>query len=296
MCVLTVPSALDRPYDRIHAHRHRRRWNLEGIAMARRLSTGVDEFFGPWSPRWTAAIAAAAHSTDPEPLLRPVLCELGFDGLTYIVLAPTCAGGYRARYLWSTTPPSWASRYRECGYACVDPRVTMTARRLSPVIWDAADAESDRSVRRFLGDAARYGVRSGFALSLHDASNARVVVALDSGMSPVSESRRASVADMLGNLMLFAVALHERVLRPRCNALGEVAPANAHGLTYRERQCLRMAANGLTSGDIGGKLGIAERSVNFHMSNVLRKMEALNRPEAIAKALARGVLQAGAIA
>jgi len=32
------------------------------------------------------------------------------------------------------------------------------------------------------------------------------------------------------------------------------------------------------------------------MRNVLRKMEALNRPEAIAKALARGVLQAGAIA
>ena len=66
-------------------------------------------------------------------------------------------------------------------------------------------------------------------------------------------------------------------------------------LTHRERQCLGMAANGLTSGDIGGKLGIAERTVNFHMGNVLRKMEALNRAEAIAKALARGVLQAGAI-
>ena len=66
-------------------------------------------------------------------------------------------------------------------------------------------------------------------------------------------------------------------------------------LTHRERQCLGMAANGLTSGDIGGKLGIAERTVNFHMGNVLRKMAALNRTEVIAKALARGVLQAGAI-
>lgn len=52
-----------------------------------------------------------------------------------------------------------------------------------------------------------------------------------------------------------------------------------------------MATKGLTSGDIGGKLGIAERTVNFHIGNVLRKMEALNRPEAIAKAVARGVLQ-----
>jgi DNA-binding CsgD family transcriptional regulator len=54
-----------------------------------------------------------------------------------------------------------------------------------------------------------------------------------------------------------------------------------------------MAANGMTSGDIGGKLGIAERTVNFHMRNVLRKLDALNRPEAIAKALTRGVLQSG---
>ena len=72
------------------------------------------------------------------------------------------------------------------------------------------------------------------------------------------------------------------------------ASPGARGLTARERQCLRMAANGLTSGDIGGKLGISERTVNFHMRNVLRKLDALNRPEAIAKALTRGLLPSGA--
>jgi DNA-binding CsgD family transcriptional regulator len=264
--------------------------------MAHRHEAGFDDFFEPWSPRWTAAIAAAAHASDPEPLLRPILSEVGFDGLTCIVLAPAYAGRQRALYLWSTAPLSWATRYREFGYADVDPRVTMTAERVAPVIWDAAAVEGDGSVRRFLADAARFGMRSGFAVSFRDASDTRVVVALDSTISPISEARCASVVGRLGNLMLLAAALHERVLRPRCNMLADVAPGDAHGLTHREGQCLRMAANGLTSGDIGGKLGIAERTVNFHMRNVLRKMEALNRPEAIAKALARGVLQAGAIA
>jgi len=264
--------------------------------MTRMHAAGFDEFLEPWSPRWTAAIAAAAHATDPEPLLRPILSEVGFDGLTCIVLAPAYAGRQRALYLWSTAPMSWATKYRECGYSGVDPRVTMTAQRLSPVIWDAADVESDWSVSRFLADAARFGVRSGFAVSFRDASDTRVVVALDSTLSPISEARRASVVGRLGNLMLLAVALHERVLRPRCNALAAVDSGDAHGLTHREGQCLRMAANGLTSGDMGNKLGIAERTVNFHMRNVLRKMEALNRPEAIAKALARGVLRTGAIA
>jgi DNA-binding CsgD family transcriptional regulator len=264
--------------------------------MIRTPPAAFDGFFEPWSPLWTAAIAAAAHATDPEPLLRPILSEAGFDGLTCIVLAPAYAGRQRALYLWSTAPMSWATKYRECGYARVDPRVTMTAQRLSPVIWDAADAESDWSVRRFLADAARFGVRSGFAVSFRDASDTRVVVALDSTLSPISEARFASVVGKLGTLMLLAVALHERVLRPRCNALADAVPGDAHGLTHREGQCLRMAASGLTSGDMGNKLGIAERTVNFHMRNVLRKMEALNRPEAIAKALARGVLRTGAIA
>ena len=264
--------------------------------MAHGHSTAFDQSLEPWAPRWTAAIAAAAHANDPEPLLRPVLSELGFDGLTCIVLAPASADSQRSLYLWSTSPPCWATKYREFAYACVDPRVTMTARRLSPVIWDAADVEGNWSVRRFLADAARYGARSGFAVSFRDASNTRVVVALDSAMSPISETRCASIAGMLGNLMLFAAALHERVLRPRCNAITDVAPGHPSVLTHREGQCLRMAANGLTSGDIGGKLGIAERTVNFHMRNVLRKMDAANRPEAIAKALARGVLLMGAIA
>lgn len=264
--------------------------------MAHEHSATLGEHLEPWAPRWTAAIAAAARANDPEPSLRPVLSEFGFDGLTCIVLAPGGAGGLRALYLWSTAPLCWATRYRECAYASVDPRVTLTARRLSPVIWDGADVEGDWSVRRFLGDAARYGARSGFAVSFLDASNTRAIVALDSTVSPISATRCASIAAMLGNLMLFAAALHERVLRPRCNAISNVASDDASVLTHREGQCLRMAANGLTSGDIGGKLGIAERTVNFHMHNVLRKMEAVNRPEAIAKALARGVLLAGVIA
>lgn len=57
-----------------------------------------------------------------------------------------------------------------------------------------------------------------------------------------------------------------------------------------------MAANGLTSADIAAKLGIAQRTVGFHLRHVFQKLGALNRPEAIAKAAARGMLGTGAIA
>jgi DNA-binding CsgD family transcriptional regulator len=250
----------------------------------------------PWPPQWSAAVAAAACAADPEPLLRPLLAQLGFDGLTSIQLSPGVDGRERALHLWSTAPSAWSSRYRQRNYAAADPRVTLTARRLSPVIWDGADANADEAVSRFLADAARFRVASGLAVSFRERAGSRAVVAFDSAHSPMPDALCASIAGRLGDLMLLAAALHERVLRPRFCNVADVPVARPCDLTARERECLRMAANGMTSGDIGGKLGIAERTVNFHMRNVLRKLDALNRPEAIAKALTRGVLQSGASA
>jgi LuxR family transcriptional activator of conjugal transfer of Ti plasmids len=254
-----------------------------------------------WPPHWNEAIAAAAVAADARPLLLPLINELGFDGLTCIALigdhSPDARpGAERAVSLWSTGVSTWPTRYCEAGYASCDPRVTLSSRRLTPVIWDTADVESDAPLtRRFLAEAARQRALSGFAVSFRHATDWRVVVAFDSGISPLDDLRCASIVAIMGNLMLIAAQLHERVLRPRRDTLSD-GGRDAGNLTHREQQCLRMAANGLTSGDIGGKLGIAERTVNFHMNNVLRKMDALNRPEAIAKALARGVLRSGAIA
>jgi LuxR family transcriptional regulator len=264
--------------------------------MARRHGAGFDAFLESASAPWTATLAAAARAGDPEPHLKPLLIELGFDGLTCIALAPSAAGGERPLHLWSTWPAGWQARYRENGYAGVDPRVTLSARRLSPVIWDAADADRGWHVRRFLADAARHGVRSGFAASFRDAAQIRIVVAFDSSRSPMSGPECANVVSRLGELMLLAAALHDRVLRPRCGAMVTPVARGCAGLTAREQACVNMAANGLTSADIGAKLGIAERTVNFHMRNVLRKLEAVNRTEAIAKALARGILDAATTA
>jgi DNA-binding CsgD family transcriptional regulator len=269
--------------------------------MSESCSSTLAAYSRLWSSHWKEAIAAAAAAADPRPLLLPLVRELGFDGLTCIALvcerSPDAQpGAERALSMWSTGACMWPLRYCDAGYARVDPRVTLSSCRLTPVIWDAADVAQDKALtRRFLADAACQLTRSGFAVSFRHASDWRVVVAFDSAVSPLDDERCGSIVGLMGNLMLIAAQLHERVFRPRRDALAD-GWREAGNLTHREQQCLRMAANGLTSADIGDKLGIAERTVNFHINNVLRKMDALNRPEAIAKALARGVLRAGAIA
>jgi LuxR family quorum-sensing transcriptional regulator LasR len=62
-------------------------------------------------------------------------------------------------------------------------------------------------------------------------------------------------------------------------------------LSPRECQCLTLAAHGMTSIDIGLKLSITERTVNFHFSNIISKLGVLNRHEAIAMGVAHGLVR-----
>lgn len=55
-------------------------------------------------------------------------------------------------------------------------------------------------------------------------------------------------------------------------------------LTPRERQTWELIAHGLTNRDIANSLGISERTVKFHVSNVLKKLMVSSRTEAAALA------------
>lgn len=64
-----------------------------------------------------------------------------------------------------------------------------------------------------------------------------------------------------------------------------------NSLPPQEIECLTLSARGQTSSDIALKLGIKARTVNFHMAKMLRELNALNRHEAIAKALTANFLR-----
>lgn len=62
-------------------------------------------------------------------------------------------------------------------------------------------------------------------------------------------------------------------------------------LTDREIQCLSWAAQGKTAADIGVILDISPETVRVHLKHVHEKLNALNRPHAVAKAAALGLIE-----
>jgi DNA-binding NarL/FixJ family response regulator len=61
-------------------------------------------------------------------------------------------------------------------------------------------------------------------------------------------------------------------------------------LTRREREVLRLVAQGMTNGQMAGQLWITEETVKFHLSNIYRKIEVKNRTQASRWAAEHGVI------
>jgi two-component system response regulator DesR len=78
-----------------------------------------------------------------------------------------------------------------------------------------------------------------------------------------------------------------RVIHPdlATEAWGEMDP-----LTDRERQVLRLAGEGMQSGDIAAELGLSEGTVRNYLSEAISKMGASNRIEASRLARTKGWL------
>ena len=78
----------------------------------------------------------------------------------------------------------------------------------------------------------------------------------------------------------------EKVMRRMREETEEVCP-----LTERELDVLRLLAKGWTNARIAQELIVSERTVRFHVENLLKKLEVSSRTEAVVTAIQKGWLK-----
>jgi serine/threonine protein kinase len=70
----------------------------------------------------------------------------------------------------------------------------------------------------------------------------------------------------------------------------QARPAGPHPFSPRELEVLTLAAEGLTNKEIAYRLGLSERTIQFHMNSIFNKTASQSRTEAVALALRNGWL------
>ena len=83
-----------------------------------------------------------------------------------------------------------------------------------------------------------------------------------------------------------------RVVQERLDQLAE-RPANGSTrplLSRRERECLQWTASGKTTWEIAGILEISQNTIDGYIASATRKLGAVNRTQAVAEALRRGLI------
>ena len=227
-----------------------------------------------------------------EPLtnvVESIIQELGFESFVYGMSLAKTHRRDEHFYVWGTVSREWLNEYDQRSYIEIDPRVCYGWDRLPPpLIWDATLAKGNRRVEDFLAHAAEFGIGSGIAVYLRD-DTSKIMVALSSRERFLTDRRRSAICAVTGQVMHLASLFHW-VFVKAVVARGIPPAQEGHPLSARELTCLQFAAHGMTSKDIGLKLGIAQRTANFHFANILSKLGVLNRQEAVATAMLHGLI------
>jgi LuxR family transcriptional regulator, quorum-sensing system regulator SolR len=236
-------------------------------------------------------LEANAAGQPMAPTLQGIVRGLEFDHFMYGVTTSLNPTQETRAFTWTSVPSEWVRLYDERSYIEVDPRLRGAWDSPLPCMWDRASSANSTEQRAFFDAAAEYGVCSGVALALRNRFDAPGIFILSSAIPANDSARQRHIAGVLGQVMVLAAYVHDLLLTSiveRCLP----SPAEGRPLSTRERECLQLAAQGLSSREIGVTLSIGERTVHTHFANLLAKLGAANRHEAIAKASAVGLVAA----
>lgn len=204
---------------------------------------------------------------------------LGFEYCAYGLRTPLPLSNPKTLLL-NNYQSDWQKRYAEAAYLNVDPSVQHCRRSHAPLIWSDHVFSNTPNLWH---EARSFGLRYGWAQSSFDAQGV-------GGMLTLARSSEAlSAAELASNeikMRWIVNVAHQALSR----SLVSVKAAEEYSLTARETEILKWTADGKTSSEIADLLMISENTVNFHVKNVILKLNVANKTAAVVKAAVLGML------
>jgi LuxR family transcriptional regulator, quorum-sensing system regulator BjaR1 len=184
--------------------------------------------------------------------------------------------------LFQNYPKEWLERYLSRGYLLRDPIFLRSQSKADPFYWDELIPymDADPRGRRIMEEGREFGLVDGFSAAIQTLDGQTVGFSL-AGRRIETDPEMRGVLTLVANYAIGrAIALQQE----SSNQKRELR------LSTREREALQWASEGKADWEIGEIMNISEHGADKHMRSARFKLGAINRTQAVAEAIRRGLI------
>ncbi|TCV72566.1 LuxR family transcriptional regulator [Neorhizobium sp. S3-V5DH] len=226
------------------------------------------------------ACTAARSPAEVSALVERVTASLGFERFA-MAGYPLPHESLEAYFLLNGWSPGWFKVYVEKNYFFSDPIVNLVRRADRTIVWSEAirgQALSSKG-RKIMREAADFGLVDGVTVPIFSRCGLVGLFSLAGRQVSLSVAHR----DLL---RIIAICAHTRLQDLRGTNDKKMTDVM---ITPSESECLAWCVAGKTAKEIGSLMRRSERTVETHLANLQRKLDAGNRAQLIAEAFRRGL-------
>ncbi|WMN61386.1 LuxR C-terminal-related transcriptional regulator [Pseudoalteromonas xiamenensis] len=151
----------------------------------------------------------------------------------------------------------------------------------TPQHWNATSSKGDSDVKMVATFFSKYGFSCGVNIPIKAKSGDLAFFNLVCE-TPLDANELDSILVFAHTFSSYLFASYVRI-KEECGAVSKLSP--------RENDCLFWACEGKTAWEISKIIGLSQRTVTFHLMNIISKLQANNRQHAVALAIMKGIVK-----
>ncbi|MEX3012029.1 autoinducer binding domain-containing protein [Hoeflea sp. TYP-13] len=226
-----------------------------------------------------ADIGELNTSFDVFKFLRKTTERYGLRYFSVLALPGDMMGSFNNHSIINNWPPEMIKAYDRLDLINISPVISALKSKTTPVVWhidDVLTAKISETLASVRDPFYEKGFVRGVNFPVHDSRSLRGSVGFAGDREPLEHTE-------LLELSMLSIHIFDRLSNITFHSEREAPP-----LSDRELECLRWTAAGKTSSEISTILSLSEHTVNHYLISATKKLDAVNRTQAVAKSIRKG--------